>query len=225
MHPRLHTFSPSQPYGHAYSHLCMHCMQSFSELCLRIACIVGFLMHTMHTSRMGWQSAVTAERGGDPNLDKRAMRRDGVHTCLKTRTERSLIACKSRTVEDRRTDSIKKKQKRNSLSLLFMCSYSLVCTLYAVCMHPRLHTFSPSQPYGHAYSHLCMHCMQSIPELCSRIECIVGFLMHTMHTTSDRPSGRRSRRIAYTPAGTHDDRRLRMGRDGGRQPVRRAVKA
>ena len=64
-----------------------------------------------------------------------------------------------------------------------MCSCSLVCTLYAVCMHPQLHTFSASQPYGHAYSRFCMHCMQSFSELCSRIACIVGFLMHTMHTS------------------------------------------
>ena len=49
-------------------------------------------------------------------------------------------------------------------------------------MHPQLHTFTAPQPYGHAYSRFCMHCMQSIPELCSRIERIVGFLMHTMHT-------------------------------------------
>ena len=88
-----------------------------------------------------------------------------------------------------------------------------------------MHTFSCPQPYGHAYSRFCMHCMQSIPELCLRIACIVGFLMHTTHTTSDRPSGRQSRRIAYTSAGTCDDRRLRMGRDGGGQSVRRAVKA
>ena len=104
----------------------------------------------------------------------------------------------------------------------FMCSCSLVCTLYAVCMHPQLHTFTAPQPYGHAYSHLCMHCMQSIPELCSRIACIVGFLMHT---TFDRPSERQSRRIAYTSTGTCDNRRLRIGRDGGGQSVRRAVKA
>ena len=96
-----------------------------------------------------------------------------------------------------------------------MCSCSLVCTLYAVCMHPQLHTFSASQPYGHAYSRFCMHCMQSIPELCLRIACIVGFLMHTMHTTFDRPSERRNGRIAYMPAETHDDREARMGRDGG----------
>ena len=49
MHPQLHTFTAPQPYGHAYSRFCMHCMQSFSELRSRIACIVGFLMHTMHT--------------------------------------------------------------------------------------------------------------------------------------------------------------------------------
>ena len=106
-----------------------------------------------------------------------------------------------------------------------MCSCSLVCTLYAVCMHPQLHTFSCPQPYGHAYSRFCMHCMQSIPELCSRIACIVGFLMHTMHTTSDRPSRERSRRIAYTPAGTCDNRRLRMGRDDDGRLVRRAMKS
>ena len=162
MHPRLHTFSPSQPYGHAYSHLCMHCMQSFSELCLRIACIVGFLMHTMHTSRMGWQSAVTAERGGDPNLDKRAMRRDGVHTCLKTRTEKSLIACKSRTVEDRRTDSIKKKQKRNSLSLYSLCVRT---HLYALCMQsvciPDCIHFQPLSPTDTPiFVSVCIVCSQ-----------------------------------------------------------------
>ena len=51
----------------------------------------------------------------------------------------------------------------------------LVCISYAVCMHSRMHTFTPSQPYGHAYSRFCMHCMQSIPELCSHIACIVDF--------------------------------------------------
>ena len=70
-----------------------------------------------------------------------------------------------------------------------------------------------------------MHCMQSIPELCLRIACIIGFLMHTTHTTFDRPSERQSRRIAYTSTGTCDNRRLRIGRDGGGQSVRRAVKA
>ena len=111
------------------------------------------------------------------------------------------------------------------LFLLFMCLYSLVCTLYAVCMHPQLHTFLASHPYGHAYSRFCMHCMQSFPELCFRIACIVGFLMHTMHTTSDRPSERRSRWIAYTSAGMCDDRGTRIGRNNGGQPVRRAMEA
>ena len=110
-----------------------------------------------------------------------------------------------------------------------MCSYSLVCILYALCMHPQLHTFSCPQPYGHAYSRFCMHCMQSFSELCSRIACIVGFLMHTMHTIFfDHPSRQRSRwdrRKAYTPAGTRDNHRTRMGRDGGGQSDRRAVKA
>ena len=102
-----------------------------------------------------------------------------------------------------------------------MCSYSLVCTLYAVCMHPQLHTFLASQPYGHAYSHLCMHCMQSFSELCFCIACIGAFLMHTTHTTSDRPSERRSRRIAYTPAEACDGH----GWDDGGRSVRRAMKA
>ena len=84
-------------------------MQSIPELCLRIACIVGFLMHTMHTDCMGWQSAVTAERGGDPNPDKRAMRPDGVHKCTESASSEEMIARKSRTVEDKRTDNIKKK--------------------------------------------------------------------------------------------------------------------
>lgn len=35
-----------------------------------------------------------AKRGGDPDSNKRAMRRDGVRECLKTRAEKSLIACK-----------------------------------------------------------------------------------------------------------------------------------
>ena len=50
-------------------------------------------MHTMHTSRMGWQSAMTVECDGDLNPDKRAMRpdrrferSDGIRTCLKART-------------------------------------------------------------------------------------------------------------------------------------------
>ena len=52
----------------------MHCMQSIPELCSHIACIVGFLMHTMHTSRMGWQSVVIAERGEDFDPKEQAMR-------------------------------------------------------------------------------------------------------------------------------------------------------
>ena len=87
---------------------------------------------------------------------------------------------KSQTVEDTETDNIKKKKEEESSLFLF---YVLVCILYALCMHPQLHTFTAPQPYGHAYSRFCMHCMQSIPELCSRIACIVGFLMHTMHTS------------------------------------------
>ena len=87
-----------------------------------------------------------AKRGDDPDSDKRAMKCDGVRECPKTRTEKSLIACKSRTVEDRRTDSIKKKQKRNSLS--FYSSYvfvltcmHFVCSLYA---SPTAYIFNPS---------------------------------------------------------------------------------
>ena len=57
----------------------------------------------------GWQSAVTAERGGDPNPDKRAMRPDGVHKCTESASSEEMIARKSRTVEDKRTDNIKKK--------------------------------------------------------------------------------------------------------------------
>ena len=176
MHPQLHTFTAPQPYGHAYSRFCMHCMQSIPELGLRIERIVGFLMHTMHTSRMSWQFAMIAERGGDPNLDKQAMRldrrfgrSDGIRTCLKTRT-----------VEDIRTGGIK-RSRRGILS--FPSFYVLICILYALCMRSQLHTFSASQPYGHAYLRFCMHCMQSIPELCLRIACIGAFLMHTMHTT------------------------------------------
>ena len=86
---------------------------------------------------------------------------------------------KTRAVEDRRTSSIRRSRRRIPLLLFYM----LVCILYAPCMHPRLHTFSCPQPYGHAYSRFCMHCMQSFSELCSRIACIVGFLMHTMHTS------------------------------------------
>ena len=76
----------------------MHCMQSIPELCLRIACIVGFLMHTMHTSRMSRQFAMIVECDGDCDLKERAMKLDGIRECLK-----------SRTVEDVETDSIKKK--------------------------------------------------------------------------------------------------------------------
>ena len=36
----------------------MHCMQSIPELCSRIACIVGFLVHTMHTARTAWLIAL-----------------------------------------------------------------------------------------------------------------------------------------------------------------------
>ena len=95
--------------------------------------------------------------------------------------ERSSEIASSRRYRNRQ---YKKEVEEGFLSfLLFMCPYSLVCILYAVCMHPQLHTFTAPQPYGHAYSRFCMHCMQSIPELCSRIACIVGFLMHTMHTS------------------------------------------
>ena len=80
---------------------------------------------------------------------------------------------------DVRTDNIKEEVERGiPLFLLFYvfvftCMHS-VCALYA----------SPTayKAYGHAYSRFCMHCMQSFSELCSRIACIVGFLMHTTHT-------------------------------------------
>ena len=90
---------------------------------------------------------------------------------------------KMRAVEDRRTDNIK-EEVEEKFSLFFLLLV-FVCTLYTVCMHPRLHTFSTPQPYGYAYFRFCMHCMQSIPELCSRIACIVVFLMHTMHTSCE----------------------------------------
>ena len=153
------------------------------------------------------------------------MRSNGVRECLKAQTVED-DCLKSRTVEDEKDRQYKEKVEER-ISLFY--SLYAVCTLYAVCMHSQLHTFSCPQPYGHAYSRFCMHCMQSFSELCSRIACIVGFLVHTMHTTFfDRPSRQRSRRNgrnAYTPAETCDDRETRMGRDGGGRPVRRATKA
>ena len=122
----------------------MHCMQSIPELCSRIACIVGFLMHTMHTSRMGWRSAITAERGGDPNPDKRAMRPDGVRECPKTRAVED-ECLKSRTVEDRRTDNKEEVEEESSLFstlyvFVFTCMH-FVCSLYASL---SAYIFSPS---------------------------------------------------------------------------------
>ena len=83
-------------------------MQSIPELCHRIACIVGFLMHTMHTSRMGWQSAMTVECDDNCDPKKRAMSFDGVRECPKTRVVKD-ECLKSRTVGDIETGSIKKK--------------------------------------------------------------------------------------------------------------------
>lgn len=112
-----------------------------------------------------------AKRGDDPDSNKRAMRRDGVRECPKTRA-----------VEDIRTSSIRRSRRRIPLPFYSLC---VRIHLYALCMHPQLHTFSCPQPYEHAYSRFCMHCMQSFSELCSRIACIVGFLVHTMHTSYD----------------------------------------
>ena len=135
------------------------------------------------------------KRDGDSDPDKRAMRRDGIYTCTENASSEEMIVRKSQTVENTETDNIKKKKEEES-SLFTL--YMLVCTLYAVCMHPQLHTFTVSQPYGHAYSRFCMHCMQSIPELCSRIERIVGFLMHTMHTSCDHNGPRLSDSVGGT---------------------------
>ena len=55
-------------------------------------------MHTMHTSCMEWQFAMTVECDGDCDPKERAMKLDGIREFLK-----------SRTVEDVETDSIKKK--------------------------------------------------------------------------------------------------------------------
>ena len=117
-----------------------------------------------------------------------------------------MIVRKSQTVEDTETDNIKKKKEEESSLLLF---YMPVCILYAVCMHPQLHTFSCSQPYGHAYSRFCMHCMQSIPELGLRIECIVGFLMHTMHTSCDHNGPRLFGQHGWSPGEKTDGRNAR----------------
>ena len=72
-----------------------------------------------------------AKRDGDPDSNKRAMRRDGACKCLK-----------SRAAEDKKTGNIKKKWKRNFSLLLFLyaCMHS-VCTLYA---SPTAYIFSPS---------------------------------------------------------------------------------
>ena len=120
------------------------------------------------------------KRDGDSDPDKRAMRRDGIYTCTKNASSEEMIVRKSQTVEDTETDNIKKKKEEESSLLLF---YMPVCILYALCIHPQLHTFTAPQPYGHAYSRFCMHCMQSFSELCVCIACIVAFLMHTMHTS------------------------------------------
>ncbi len=74
-----------------------------------------------------------AKRDGDPNLDKRAVRRDGVYTRTKNASSEEMIVRKSQTVEDTETDNIKKKKEEESSLLLF---YMPVCILYAVCMHP-----------------------------------------------------------------------------------------
>ena len=54
------------------------------------------------------------------------------------------------------------------------------------------------------------------------------FDAYNAYSFFDRPSEQRSRRngrIAYMPAETRDDRGIRMSRNDGGQPVRRAMKA
>ena len=98
---------------------------------------------------------------------------------------------------------MRRSKKKNPLFLLFLyaCMH-FVCALYASL---SAYIFVPSA-YGHAFSRFCMHCMQSIPELCLRIACIVGFLMHTMHTTF-RSSGKTAgqRRNKATSGARMDD--------------------
>ena len=70
--------------------------------------------------------------------------------------------------------------------------------------------------------------MQSFSELCSRIACIVGFLMHTMHTTFSvvHPGNEADGTgLRIRPQKRAMTVRQEMGRDGGGQPVRRAMKA
>ena len=162
--------------------MCLYalCMQSFSELCSRIECIVGFLMHT--TFRSPIQATKPTERtnaytpaGTHDDRGTGEMGRDGggrpVRRVMKVRKayrlrkqavkshSRFVEEClKMRAVEDRRTDNIK-EEVEEKFSLFFLLLV-FVCTLYALCM-------------------------QSFSELCFRIECIVGFLMHTMHTSCE----------------------------------------
>ena len=85
MHSRMHTFSCPQPYSQAKLSSCMHCMQSFPELCSCIACIGWFLT--------AYNAYKLEKRGSDPDPKKQAMRfdgrfgwLDGVRTCPETRT-------------------------------------------------------------------------------------------------------------------------------------------
>ncbi len=77
-----------------------------------------------------------AKRGDDPDSNKRAMRRDGVRECPKTRA-----------VEDIRTSSIRRSRRRIPLPFYSLC---VRIHLYALCMQsvciPNCIHFRPLSP-------------------------------------------------------------------------------
>ena len=100
-----------------------------------------------------------------------------------------------------------------------------VCSLYA---SPTAYIFVPSALRTRLFSFLYALYAVFFGVVFSHSMHSRFFSAYNAYKFFDRPSKQRSRwneRNAYTPAGAHDDREARMGRDGSGRPVRRAMKA
>ena len=106
---------------------------------------------------------------------------------------------------------------------VFACMHS-VCALYAF---PTAYIYSPSALRTRLFAFLYALYAVFFGVVCLHRVHSRFFDAYNAYNFFDRPSRQRSRRDgrnAYAPVETHDDRRTRMGRDGGGRPVRQAMK-
>ena len=135
-----------------------------------------------------------------------------------------MIACKSRGRNRQYKEEGRISLFYSSYVFVFTCMH-FVCSLYA---SPTAYIFVSSVLRTRLFAFLYALYAVNSGVVFSHSMHSRFFDAYNAYRFFDRPSRQRSRRngrFAYTPAGAHDKRETRMGRDGGGQSDRRAVKA